>query len=588
MADITRFPFLRHLRANPTAHVRHLRKGKVAHDGPGQAFWFRPLTAALSEIPVDDREQPLLFHARTADFQDVTVQATVTYRVVDPALAATRLDFGIDPDHGHVAGHAARAGRRAAHRAGPAARPRPAGRHDRCAEALAEGMAAVRERDRRRPGRRPPARRHRARVIDVRVVAVRAEPEVERALQTPTREQVQQDADQATYERRALAVERERAIAENELQNQIELARREEQLVDQQGQNERKRADRAGRRRPHRRPRPSAEQQRLLADAQADATRLVGQAEADAEAARLAAYGDARAGRRCSAWPLKELAGNLPEHRHPNLTPDLLTAAAGPPGRAGADRGSGVTLAPRAVVVHRRTELDELLARHGTRQQAAFFLRTRGREPRRGRGPPRGAGTRRWPAVTGGHPARLAPGRGRARRPRPVRVRARGRRGRRRPGRPGGQRGQVPRRPAGRRHQPRARPQPRRAGPPPARRRSARCSPRPRRPSRRVEQRTMVEAVTDDGQVLRALNEIYVGARRATSRPRYRIEPPDGPGERQSSSGVLVGTGTGATGWCRSAWLERHSAAAAPRPRPSRRSAGSSGRPGPRRPPAPT
>ena len=80
--------------------MRHLRNGRLAHDGPGQAFWFRPLNSSLSEIPIDDREQPLLFHGRTVDFQDVTVQATVTYRVTDPALAATRLDFGIDPDRG--------------------------------------------------------------------------------------------------------------------------------------------------------------------------------------------------------------------------------------------------------------------------------------------------------------------------------------------------------------------------------------------------------------------------------------------------------------------------------------------------------
>ncbi len=55
------------------------------HASTGLSFWFRPLTAVLSEVPVDDRELPLLFHARTADFQEVTVQATVTYRVVDPA-----------------------------------------------------------------------------------------------------------------------------------------------------------------------------------------------------------------------------------------------------------------------------------------------------------------------------------------------------------------------------------------------------------------------------------------------------------------------------------------------------------------------
>ena len=39
-----------------------------------------------------------------------------------------------------------------------------------------------------------------------------------------------------------------------------------------------------------------------------------------------------------------------------------------------------MSLAPRAVLVHRRTELDELLQRHGSRGQAAFYLRTRGRD----------------------------------------------------------------------------------------------------------------------------------------------------------------------------------------------------------------
>lgn len=61
----------------------------------------------------------------------------------------------------------------------------------------------------------------------------------------------------------------------------------------------------------------------------------------------------------------------------------------------------------------------------------------------------------------------------------------------------------------------------------------------------------MVEAVTDDGQRLLALNEIYLGHRGHQS-ARYRIG-----GEAQASSGILVGTGTGATGWLRSLWQER-------------------------------
>ena len=72
-------------------------------------------------------------------------------------------------------------------------------------------------------------------VVAVRVGAIRPEPDLERALGTPARELVQQDADRATFERRALAVESERAIAENELHNQIELSKREEQLIAQRG-----------------------------------------------------------------------------------------------------------------------------------------------------------------------------------------------------------------------------------------------------------------------------------------------------------------------------------------------------------------
>jgi hypothetical protein len=70
-----------------------------------------------------------------------------------------------------------------------------------------------------------------------------------------------------------------------------------------------------------------------------------------------------------------------------------------------------------------------------------------------------------------------------------------------------------------------------------------------------VEERTMVEARLDDGQTLLALNEIFVGHRSHQS-ARYRIRW-DGEEERQSSSGLIVATGTGATGWARSICRER-------------------------------
>ena len=321
MADITRLPGFRHLRGTATTHVRHLRRGTVLHDGTGQSFWFRPLSAVLSEIPVDDRELPLLFHARTADFQDVTVQTTVTFRITDPAVAANRVDFSIDPDNGRwratplqqLAGLLTEAAQQ--HTLDLVARTP-------LAVALADGVSAVR--DRIEVGLTSDSRLAETglAVIGVRVVAIRPEPDVEKALQTPAREQVQQEADRAIFERRALAVERERAIGENELQTQIELARREEQLVAQRGANARRQAEESAAASRIETEAQATREQRLT-EVRAEATRAMGDAKAAAETAWLGAYRDLSEAT-LLGLAVRELAANVPKIQSLVLTPDLL------------------------------------------------------------------------------------------------------------------------------------------------------------------------------------------------------------------------------------------------------------------------
>lgn len=216
-------------------------------------------------------------------------------------------------------------------------------------------------------------------------------------------------------------------------------------------------------------------------------------------------------------------------------------------------------LAPRVVLVHRRTELDELTARHGTRGQVAFFLTSRGRDldelEERHR-----AGRAAMADVTQAIPVDWR--RGSVERsdldrflfaPDDIVVVV-------------GQDGLVANVAKYLDGQPviGINPEPDR-NPGVLVRSAPAAFPDLLHGGGTVERRPMVEARTDDGQRLLALNEIYLG-HPSHQTARYRLTPPAGTTERQASSGLIVATGTGATGWCRSAWLERRSSLALPQP----------------------
>ncbi|MFJ9715742.1 hypothetical protein ACIRPQ_07320 [Streptomyces sp. NPDC101213] len=212
-----------------------------------------------------------------------------------------------------------------------------------------------------------------------------------------------------------------------------------------------------------------------------------------------------------------------------------------------------MSLAPRAVLVHRTTEYEELVARHGTHGQAAFFLSSRGRDIEEVA--ERHRATRHALArVTAAIPLTWRQSRVERRdldrflfAPEDVVVVV-------------GQDGLV------------ANVAKYLAGQPvvgidtdPGRNPGVLVRHRPADAEEllaagtgEVEELTMVEAVADDTQRLVALNEIYLGAAgHQTARYRLGLDGDGGVAEAQASSGVLVGTGTGATGWIGSVRQER-------------------------------
>jgi len=236
MASISRLLFFRHLRAEPNQFILHYRDGKPVRRGAGIAYWFNPLSAAVAQVPVEDCETTFVLKERSLDFQEVTVQCTVTYRFTDPERAAARVNFTISLLKGTWTEQPLeRLANLWSQKAQQPARTFIA--NSRLVEALRNGADQIRVAIESVLRADPEIATMGVTLVNVLVSHISPTAELEKALQTPTREEMQQKADEAVFARRALAVEKERAIKENELATQIELARREDQLIRQKGAN---------------------------------------------------------------------------------------------------------------------------------------------------------------------------------------------------------------------------------------------------------------------------------------------------------------------------------------------------------------
>lgn len=316
-------------------YVRHARNGKTIREGTGLTFWYRPATASISEVPIEDQEITFNPNLRLrGEYQAVWVNGVVRFRIAQPSLISTRLDFSIDSETG-LWNATPLEGIGAMIQSAVKAEAVRVLKELTLAESLEMRLHDLSAQFLERIQQHEAITSLGLEIVGLTVSSILPSEEVAGYLQQPHLEHLQQIAAQATFERRAKAVEHERAIAENELQNEIELAKRREQLVAQEGNNERMRAEEeaAARRieseswaeRARRQAATDAEVRRVMSSAEAEATREVGLAEGDADAARYAAYQQLEP---VVVWALalRDLAANMPNIGTLNVTPDMLSS----------------------------------------------------------------------------------------------------------------------------------------------------------------------------------------------------------------------------------------------------------------------
>lgn len=217
---------IEYLKAAPTTYVLHYKSGQVKREGAGLSFLYYQPTSTVVMVPAATADVPFAWTEVTADFQEVTIQGQLTYRVTEPRRLAKLLDFSVDPSGRYCSDDPAKLDERLVHATHMLARG-VIGRLT-LREALAAAEALVREVGQALQvaesvtmlGVEP---------LGLSIVSIRPTPEMARALEAEARERLQREADESIYARRNAAVEQERIIKESELLTElaVEQKRRE-------------------------------------------------------------------------------------------------------------------------------------------------------------------------------------------------------------------------------------------------------------------------------------------------------------------------------------------------------------------------
>ena len=279
---------VRYVKTDPSTYLIQYRKGKVRRQGSGLSFFYFAPSSTLVSVPLVSVDLPFMFAESTADFQEISLQGRVVYRIADPLRLSGLVNYALRPDRKAYASDGPdRLSDRVLNQVQVAVRAEIA------PLALAEALTAGARLTEAVSARLRSAETLDAlglAVMDLAILAVKPTPETARALAAEMRERVLQDADQAVYRRRNATVDEERAIRENELQTDIAVAEKRRQVEEAEMEAKRVVAEKARTiEREDLEGRIALEERRALLVGQAAAN---ARTEADARAYALAAVMD--------------------------------------------------------------------------------------------------------------------------------------------------------------------------------------------------------------------------------------------------------------------------------------------------------
>jgi hypothetical protein len=225
----------KHIKFDAMTYVLHFKNGNVSKEGRGLSFFYFSPNSSIVAIPMGSNDLPFIFSESTNDYQTVTIQGQISYKITNPKTLSDVLDFTVQDNGQYKKNDIEKLNQRLINEAQTATSSYIHGIKLKDAirsaktieESIIEGLknsSAINMLG--------------IEILGANILAISATPEMARALETETREKLQQEADQAVYERRNFAVEQERKIKETELNTEIAIEEKQKQITEKKMESE--------------------------------------------------------------------------------------------------------------------------------------------------------------------------------------------------------------------------------------------------------------------------------------------------------------------------------------------------------------
>ena len=224
---------IRFIKFQPSDYVLRYRNGRIVREGAGLSFYYYEPTTAIAVLPLGSTDVPFIFEEVTADFQSVTVQGQVTYRIVEQKKLAGILNYSLNLKNGrkYLSEDPQKLQQRVVNIVHVLTKKTleglPLREAVKSSEMLAQSiLEAIRKNE--------VITLFGMEILDLSILAISPNKETARALEAQAREQILKKADEAIYERRNASIEQERRVKENEFNTEIAVENKKRQIKETQ------------------------------------------------------------------------------------------------------------------------------------------------------------------------------------------------------------------------------------------------------------------------------------------------------------------------------------------------------------------